>query len=132
LQIKWEKREVMKYESRAFDNTIIIFLDTSIYSSDSISKCLYWYSDKFDITIDIIGKCYEIKLKPSTSVLVHDESIEWYFHKLHRDFIDFNLRDIVTKETKNIRELLIAKAFSNLEDGEASSNGNVAHLKKDL
>lgn len=119
----------MKNESKILDNTIIIYLDTSSYSSDSISKCLYWYSDKFDITIDIIEKCYEIKLKPNPSVFTHDESIEWYFHKLHRDFIDFNLRDIVTKETKNIRELLIAKAFSNSDDGKASSNEDAAQLK---
>jgi hypothetical protein len=32
--------------------------------------------------------------------------------------IDFSLRDIVTKETQNIRDLLIAKAFSNGEFDE--------------
>ena len=58
--------------------------------------------------------------------------------KLERDLIDFNLRDIVTKETKNIRDLLTAKAFSNgefdeLPPGELSDpvGFNVNEIKND-
>ena len=41
-----------------------------------------------------------------------------FMDKLNQDFIDYNLRDIVSKETKNVRELIIAKAFSNGEYDE--------------
>jgi hypothetical protein len=41
-----------------------------------------------------------------------------YLQKLERDLVDFNVRDIVTKETQNVRDLLIAKAFSNGEYDE--------------
>ena len=43
------------------------------------------------------------------------EDLQFYQQKLTRDLIDFNLRDIVTKETQNVRDLLIAKAFSHGE-----------------
>jgi His-Xaa-Ser system protein HxsD len=46
------------------------------------------------------------------------KNLELYQQKLERDLIDFNLRDIVTKETQNVRDLLIAKAFSNGEFDE--------------
>jgi hypothetical protein len=58
--------------------------------------------------------------------------------KLERDLVDFNLRDIVTKETQNVRDLLIAKAFSNgefdeLPPGDVSDpvGFNVNQLKND-
>jgi His-Xaa-Ser system protein HxsD len=113
----------MENESKILDRTIIIYLETALYSKDSIFKCLYWYSDKFDIvTNTVVEKYYEIKFKPNTTTCINDNDLEKYFNDLKRDFIDFNLRDIVTKETKNIRELLIAKAFSNYEDEEITKD----------
>jgi hypothetical protein len=37
---------------------------------------------------------------------------------VQRDLIDFSLRETINRETTNIRELLIAKAFSNGEYDE--------------
>ena len=110
----------MKNESKVLDNIIIVYLESSLYSKDSIFKCLYWYSDKFEITVETFDeKYYEIKLKPNSTSSIEQAELEKYFQKLKRDFIDFNLRDIVAKETKNIRDLLIAKAFSNFENDAA-------------
>jgi hypothetical protein len=73
----------------------------------------------------------------SDNKLSQDQS-EKLLQKLERDLIDFNLRDIVTKETKNIRDLLTAKAFSNgefdeLPPGELSDpvGFNVNEIKND-
>ena len=41
-----------------------------------------------------------------------------HLQKLERDLIDFKLREIVVKETKNVRDLLIAKAFAHQDDLE--------------
>ncbi len=46
------------------------------------------------------------------------DDLNKYLQKLERDLIDFNLRDIITKETQNIRDLLIAKAFSHFNTEE--------------
>jgi hypothetical protein len=44
--------------------------------------------------------------------------LELYLQKLERDLVDFQLRSIINKETQNIRDLLVAKAFSNGEFDE--------------
>lgn len=98
------------------DGQIAVFLDSRIYSKEGISKCLYWYSDKFNISINIIGNHFKIELKPNMEN--QKLELEIILEKLVKDFLDFNLRQIVTSETQNVRDLLIAKAFSNGEFDE--------------
>ena len=62
---------------------------------------------------------YRICISPQSNSNIKLDELELYQQKLERDLIDFNLRDIVTKETMNIRDLLIAKAFSNGEFDES-------------
>ena len=78
---------------------------------------MYWYGDKFTVSIDVVaGEAFEIELLATTPMPFED--LQLYQQKLTRDLIDFSLRDVVTKETQNIRDLLIAKAFSNGEFDE--------------
>jgi His-Xaa-Ser system protein HxsD len=109
----------MSFQNRIEGNEIIVFADASLYSKDSIFKCLYWYGDKYHINVSFAdSNTYRISLKPMSDNPLSQEQLEILLQKLERDLIDFNLRDIVTKETKNIRDLLIAKAFSNGEFDE--------------
>jgi His-Xaa-Ser system protein HxsD len=106
----------MQHKNGISNGEITVYATTSLYSKDSILKCLYWYGDKFHINISMESEEeYRISLKPIPSSGLKEEELETYQYKLERDLIDFNLRDIVTKETKNIRDLLVAKAFSNGE-----------------
>ena len=112
----------MNYENQIKDDEIIVFADTSLYSKDSVFKCLYWYGNKFHTNIAIV-KCndrehYKITLKPLIDTEISEEKKIKTLQKLESDLVDFNLRDIVTKETQNVRDLLIAKAFSNGEFDE--------------
>jgi len=110
------------------DNGLItIFLDSLLFSKDSIFKCLYWYGDRFHTTVSLIdnGTKYMVTIKPFESSANVGGDLKLYQLKLERDFIDFNLRDIVTKETQNVKDLLIAKAFSNGEFDE-SPQGNLS------
>ena len=107
----------MDLENKIINNEILISVEKSIISKDAVIKCTYWYSDNFTITInDIEDKYFRILLKPNNSNAI--SNIEKYFLKIQKDLIDFNLRDIVSKETKDIRELLIAKAFSHFNTEE--------------
>jgi len=129
----------MSFQNRIEGNEIIVFADTSLYSKDSVFKCLYWYGDKYHTGVSFAdSKTYQISLKPMSDNPISAEQAEKILQKLERDLIDFNLRDIVTKETKNIRDLLTAKAFSNgefdeLPPGELSDpvGFNVNELKND-
>jgi His-Xaa-Ser system protein HxsD len=91
---------------------LTILLDTNIYSEDVLFKCFYWYTDKYNVTINRhTENLFRVQLEFSP----HDESEETsnlVIAKIKRDLIDFKLRDIVTKETKIIRELIVAKAFA--------------------
>ncbi|MCB0538962.1 MAG: His-Xaa-Ser system protein HxsD [Bacteroidetes bacterium] len=109
----------MPFQNEIKDNEIIVFADTSLYSKDSIFKCLYWYGDKFHTNVSFAdSNTYRVSVKPVSTNQLSQQEQENLLLKLERDLVDFNLRDIVTKETQNVRDLLIAKAFSNGEFDE--------------
>ncbi len=101
--------------NRVLNGTISVFAIKSIYSKSAILKCLYWYGDKFNVTVTETDKVFCIALTIKKDLSIEDIDLELYLQKLERDIIDFNLRDIVINETRNIRDLLVAKAFSNGE-----------------
>ena len=93
--------------------------------------CLFWFGCFFNVNneLDVLVHLQEISYsrvnhpdevfnigeKHDLKVISVDKE---FMDKLNQDFIDYNLRDIVSKETKNVRELIIAKAFSNGEYDE--------------
>jgi His-Xaa-Ser system protein HxsD len=109
----------MQFQNEIKDNEIIVFADTDLYSKDSIFKCLYWYGDKFHTNLSFAdSNTYRVSVKPMSTIQLSSNELENLLLKVERDLVDFNLRDIVTKETQNVRDLLIAKAFSNGEFDE--------------
>ena len=109
----------MQFMNEIKDNEIIVFADTVLYSKDSIFKCLYWYGDKYHTNLSFAdSNTYRVSVKPTSTTQLSSGELENLLLKVERDLVDFNLRDIVTKETQNVRDLLIAKAFSNGEFDE--------------
>lgn len=129
----------MTFQNEVNGNEIIVYADTSLYSKDGIFKCLYWYGDKYHTNVSFVdSKTYRVSVKPVSTIQLSQQEQENLLLKLERDLIDFNLRDIVTKETQNVRDLLIAKAFSNGEFDELPPGDvtdpvgfNVNQLKND-
>lgn len=102
------------------ENSSLAFsVKESDYNKETLYKCFYWYGGFYDVTIDedTNGHAFFITLiaKDGSNI---DPGI---LSKIKQDLIDFKLRDIVGKETKAIRELLIAKAFSNYVDSDPES-----------
>lgn len=95
---------------------VLIELDSNIFSRESITKCLYWYSNGYFIDLKLVDGVYKINFEPFNEIS-KNEIIELK-KKLNQDFLDYNLREIVKHQTTNIRELIIAKAFSNGEFDE--------------
>ncbi|MFC0513540.1 His-Xaa-Ser system protein HxsD [Mucilaginibacter angelicae] len=108
----------MIYKNHVAGNEIIVYADTALYSKDAVFKCLYWYGDKFHTSVTSVDAYYQITLTAAAGQIKEVSELDLYLQKLERDLVDFNLRDIVTKETQNVRDLLIAKAFSNGEYDE--------------
>ena len=97
-------------------NNFVVSLNSSLYSKDAIFKCLYWYSTDFECKIDVQGDYYIIDFTAKNEI--SEEKLVSFKEKFSSDIIDFNLRDIVAKETEIIRNLLVAKAFSHGEFDE--------------
>jgi His-Xaa-Ser system protein HxsD len=105
----------MKVEEKS-ERRMVVSLDQTLYTEALIYKCVYWFTDNFDVSISRSGEStliVEIAAKKdpiSTDEMLSLES------RLKRDLIDFKTREIIQRETQTIRELIIAKAFSPLED----------------
>lgn len=97
-------------------NSLKVILDKNIYSTEILHKCFYWYSSQYSVEISSIDEKWAIVVLSR----INDSTETWdsVIQKVKRDIIDFKLRDIVTKETQNIRDLLIAKAFAYYEEDE--------------
>tara|TARA_R110002167_G_scaffold134051_7_gene319392 strand:+ start:11494 stop:11859 length:366 start_codon:yes stop_codon:yes gene_type:complete len=96
-------------------------VDSKIYSSEVLHKCFYWYGDKYSVTINKLGDFFVIDV----SELSKDGHIEIIIDKIKKDIIDFKTREIIYKETKNIREILIVKAFSHNDEFAINPPGDV-------
>jgi len=93
------------------DSTAQVIIDRKIYSLEVVHKCFYWYGGKYSVNIKTEGEFLIVEL----SELSNEGTIEEIFQKIKNDLIDFKTREIVSIETKNIRDLLVAKAFANGE-----------------
>lgn len=97
----------MKHE--IIGNMLTVIVDKETYPSDVLYKCFYWYSDNYNVQIFPFDH-FNYKVTLQCKVLEHN--FDSILEKIQQDLIDFKLRDIVTKETRTIRELIIAKAFA--------------------
>jgi His-Xaa-Ser system protein HxsD len=92
-----------------FENTLAVQVDRRLYPEDVVFKCFYWYQGGYDVEIELGNESeWEIVLRAK------EESIDWekVVLKIQGDLVDFKLRDIVTKETLHVRDLIVAKAFA--------------------
>ena len=105
---------------------IVLRIESSLYSEDVIFKCFYWYGDKFDVEIskaDDDAMLVSLSIKDGS---MSEDYLDALDSKVKRDLIDFKTRDIVSKETKVVRELLIAKAFAHSDEFDRPPPGDVS------
>ena len=102
-----------------------IELDAKCYTLDAIKKCLYWYSDNF--TFDLSNNDNTITITISNIDSKNSNEItDDLISELKSDLIDYEVRNIVNKETKMVKELLIAKAFSPTDRYEQEPPGEIS------
>lgn len=103
------------------ETNIHLELESTLYSLEVIHKCFYWYAGKYSVEICTEGKSYIVKLV--------DPKQEWdipsVVSKIKTDLIDFKTREIIFNETKNIREMLVAKAFAHNDEFDEQPPGNI-------
>lgn len=100
-------------EIKIYDGVVELNIDSTIYNEDVLYKCFYWYGATYSIDISSNSSMpgfYYVILRPFSDTTT--ENFEQLIERIKRDLVDFKLRDIVTKETQTIRELITAKAFA--------------------
>jgi len=100
---------------------IQIKITQSLYSSEVIHKCLYWYKGKYEVDFEGVKGYFVLNITDPKS----DIDLEFVVKKLKEDLIDFKTREIIHIETRNIRELLIAKAFAHNDELENLPMGDI-------
>jgi His-Xaa-Ser system protein HxsD len=114
-------------EFRLNQNRFEFEVDLEIYSLDILHKCFYWYAGSFAIDIDRISDAKGlVRLCPKEGM---PRKTDWQSlqEKIKTDLIDFKTRDIITNETANVRDLLIAKAFSHSDEHDTPPIGDIPY-----
>lgn len=108
------------------DTQIVYNIDKSIYSIEIIHKCIYWYTDIYIPQVELLDHLsVQLSLTKKEGVYSTEE-INELNNRLSIDLIDYKTRDIISKETKNIRELIVAKAFMYSDEFDQPPPGDVS------
>jgi His-Xaa-Ser system protein HxsD len=84
--------------------------DLSIYRLSAIQKAAYRFTGPFRVELDRVNETkVRVRLVPHAG---HSPSIDP--NTLPNEVLDQELRETVADETRGVRELLLAQAFSNL------------------
>ena len=101
----------MKSFEVASDNRAIVRIDADIYSKEVIAKVVYWFSRDFTIVQNIDGKDMIISLE--TQNVVNWDEVK---KRLSQMLTDYQMREVIAAETKDIKNILYIKAFANVEE----------------
>ena len=83
----------------------VITFDAHVFSLDTIKRALYRFSDKCS---------FDIQMKDnSITVTFQAKTQDDWVAKIKNEVLDQDLRNTLSKETANIRTLILANAFSN-------------------
>lgn len=97
------------------NNEIIIKLDSNIYNKQAILETSYKYTGRYYIKIDLVDKKYCLKFIPKNK---KKESNTNFQNEFNNDLIDQQIRYRLSNELKTIRECIIKKAFSAIEENK--------------
>ena len=114
-----------------------IRLDARAYSRDALLRTAYWYSSTAYIQIpesSDSGIVVQITLKQQAPSLENPKlpSIDRFVNEFCNSLLDFELRRQIEVETASIRQLILAKAFSEsgvLEDNPVGTIGDPVEEK---
>ena len=102
-----------------------IDIPSNTYRSPVVFKCFYWYGKHFEVDITEHDEHIRVNLTRKEGDM-SPKYVTMLKQKVQQDLVDFRTRDIVTQETRSIRELLIAKAFAHSDELDELPPGEVS------
>ena len=101
---------------------VVLDVDRSIYDESVIDKVLYWWGGDYVITRRNIPGTTIQTIVFSAPNPITQETFDKMRQKLSADFVDYKNRAIIASETRDLRNLLYAKAFANTTILSSSSS----------
>lgn len=101
-------------------------VDGDLFPEEVVFKCFYWYTGTYNIDIDRGSQSTLIVCISPRSGSFSAEDFPSLEQRIRQDLVDHRTRDIVSKETRTIRELLIAKAFAPIDNTDVDPPGSVS------
>jgi len=101
----------MKSFTLESDSRAVVRIDSNIYSKEVVAKVVYWLSRDFTIMQDIDGQDWMLSLESYNVVNWDDVK-----RRLSQLLTDYQMREVITAETKDIKNILYIKAFANVEE----------------
>jgi len=100
------------------DNIFQLIVDLSVFNESVLSKVIYYLSAEYIVyQQNIKGNIQSITLEKKNGTPLTNE-LQALKEKINQLLIDYKNRDIIYRETKNIRDILYIKAFANNENFE--------------
>ena len=93
------------------DKKAIVRIDSAIYSKEVVAKVMYWLSRDFTIMQGLDDKDWTLTLE-TQNIVVWDK-VRKHLSQL---LVDYQMREVIAAETKDIRNILYIKAFANVDE----------------
>lgn len=92
---------------------IDLYFDSNVFSLETIKRALYRFADVCSFDIGLIDQQISVTLHIATPAnLVNTDDL---CARIRNEVLDQDLRDTISKDTANIRTLILANAFSNTD-----------------
>lgn len=91
--------------------SIDLSFDNNVFSIDTIKRALYRFADRCSFDIQSLDQQIKVTLHIASNV--SRSAIDDLCARIRNEVLDQDLRDALSRETTNIRTLILANAFSN-------------------
>ena len=107
-----------KAGSEGDKDEVCLKIDTRVFSQEAVLRALYWFGKELysEVTISEDSAHLVVRLRPKQRVPTLENpkppNMETLVGELQNAIVDSELRVQMQKETSGVRELILAKAFS--------------------
>lgn len=91
-------------------NHLDLYFDRNVFSLDTVKRALYRFADLCAFDIRLIDE--QIKVTLYIPIAADPMKIDDLRYRIRNEVLDQDLRDSISKDTANIRTLILANAFS--------------------
>jgi His-Xaa-Ser system protein HxsD len=91
-------------------NSVELRFDRAVFALDTVKRALYRLAHMASFDIQADEQDITVILYPTMPV--SDEAAETLCARIRQEVLDQDLRDTLSKETANLRNLILANAFS--------------------